>query len=132
LPSTGWRQTGDFGVRSYEVTHDFAIPFRHFEFTSEGSGRKRSAHAFYCVWEDRASKDQPGSETRGLSGNRSRLTPNARLEAVLNGRRHLGQQVVEYLRVEPREIGATEAERAFAAEVPQLILPAAVQNVANK
>jgi hypothetical protein len=124
LPATGWRQTGDFGVRSYEVTRDFAIPFRHFEFASEGSGRKRSAHAFYCVWEDRVSRNQPGSETRGLSGDPSAWSRTERVQAVLDGRRHLGQQVVEYLRVEPREIGAAEAEQIFAAEVRELILPA--------
>ena len=78
------------------------------------------------------SQNQPGSETRGLSEDPSTWTRSERVQAVLDGRRHLGQQVVEYLRVEPREIGATEAEQAFAAEVPQLILPATAQNVANK
>jgi hypothetical protein len=121
LPATGWRQTGDFGVRKYQVTRDFAIPFRHFEFSSEGAGRKRYAHAFYCVWEDRVSQDQPGSETRGLSDNPSDWSRSERVQAVLNGRRHLGQQVMEYLRVEPREIGATDAEQAFAAEVREIV-----------
>jgi exosortase len=123
LPSTGWRQTGDFGVRNYEVTSDFAIPFRHFEFTSEAAGRRRFAHAFYCVWEDRASKEQPGSETRGLSERPSAWSRSERVQAVLNGRRHMGQQVTEYLRVEPREIGAAEAEQIFAASVRELISP---------
>jgi len=124
LPASGWRQTGDFGVRTYQVTRDFAVPFRHFEFSSESPGRKRIAHAFYCVWEDRVAKDQPGTESRGLSGDPSSWTRSERIQAVLNGRRHLGQQVMEYLRLEPREISASEAEQTFAASVRQLILPA--------
>jgi exosortase len=124
LPATGWRQTGDFGVRSYQVTPNFAIPFRHSEFTSDAGGRKRVAHAFYCVWEDRASKDEPGSAARGLSDTPSDWSRNERVQAVLKGRRHLGQQIIEYLRVEPREIGAAEAEEIFASSVRELVSPA--------
>src|SRR5207253_11304953 len=53
LPATGWQQTGDFGVRKYQVSPELAIPFRYFVFFREAGGRKQYAHAFYCVWEDR-------------------------------------------------------------------------------
>src|SRR5713226_263999 len=32
LPSIGWNQTGDTGVKKYSVAADLALPFRHFEF----------------------------------------------------------------------------------------------------
>jgi len=45
------------------------------------------------------------------------------MQAVLQGRRHLGQQVMEYLVIEAGEIGAPEAEEAFAAKVRELVTP---------
>jgi exosortase len=124
LPASGWRQTGDFGVRDYQVSSNFAVPFRHFEFRSEGAGRTRIAHAFYCVWEDRIPQTQSAdASARGLFGDPSAWTRSERMQAVLQGRRHLGQQVMEYLVIEAGEIGAPEAEEAFAAKVRELVTP---------
>ena len=124
LPASGWRQTGDFGVRDYQISNNFAVPFRHFEFRSEGSGRPRIAHAFYCVWEDRIPQTQSAdASARGLFGDPSAWTRSERMQAVLQGRRHLGQQVMEYLVIEAGEIGAPQAEEAFAAKVRELVTP---------
>jgi hypothetical protein len=124
LPASGWRQTGDFGVRDYQVSSSFAVPFRHFEFRSEGPGRTRIAQAFYCVWEDRIPQTQSAdASARGLFGDPSAWTRSERMQAVLQGRRHLGQQVMEYLVIEAGEIGAPEAEEAFAAKVRELVIP---------
>src|SRR5205823_9253235 len=54
LPSIGWNQTGDAGVKKYLVTPNLALPFRHFEFRHGASEQptQQTAHAFYCLWED--------------------------------------------------------------------------------
>ncbi|HJT79550.1 MAG TPA: exosortase/archaeosortase family protein [Chthoniobacterales bacterium] len=124
LPATGWRQTEDHGVRNYRVSPDLTIPFRHFVFAHEGGGRRQYAHAFYCVWEDRVRGSLQGSATE-TAGDPSAWTRSERLQAVRQGRRHLGQQVLEYLQMEPREITAAEAEENFARLVPRLVQPAA-------
>jgi exosortase len=124
LPASGWRQTGDFGVREYQISNGFAVPFRHFEFRSEGPGRVRIAHAFYCVWEDRVPQASTAeASARGLFGDPSAWSRSERMQAVFQGRRHLGQQVMEYLVIEGSEVGAPEAEEAFAAKVRELVTP---------
>jgi exosortase len=124
LPATGWREKEDFGVREYAATPTLKIPFRHFEFENEVGGHTRYAHAFYCVWEDRVRKgaeDEAGKA--GTSSAPSSWTRGEKIQAVLEGRRHLGQQVMEYLLVEFRNTPAREAEEVFAAQVPQLVIP---------
>ena len=99
------------------------MPFRHFVFVHDNAGRTQYAHAFYCVWEDRVRPDMQTETKSGLMGEPSAWTRNERLEAVFQGRRHLGQQVMEYLLVEAREIDAAGAEQNFAQLVPQFIQP---------
>src|SRR4029453_12774105 len=98
-PASGWTQVADDGVRNYPVTAAFELPFRHFEFqrTFEGSA-PQIAHAFYCLSEDRAagsSAGPPVGNPAGMFGNRSEWTRAERFRAVFDGRRHLGQQVIE-------------------------------------
>lgn len=109
-------------MREYAASPNLTIPFRHFEFQNEVNGRPRYAHAFYCVWEDRVRKGADGQA--GMSAAPSAWTRSERLQAVLDGRRHLGQQVMEYLLVELRDTPPREAEEIFAAKVPELITPA--------
>jgi exosortase len=124
LPATGWRQTDDLGVREYRVSSTLSVPFRHFIFVHNNAGRTQYAHAFYCVWEDRARPNDQANPKTGMAGEPSAWTRNERLEAVREGRRHLGQQVLEYLIVEPNKIEVAEAEETFAQQLPQLIQPA--------
>jgi exosortase len=114
LPASGWTQVADDGVRSYPVTGSFELPFRHFEFQRafEGSA-PQIAHAFYCLSEDRASgtptsPDSAGS--LGMFGNRSEWTRAERLRSVMEGRRHLGQQVIEAIFISNESFSAAEAE----------------------
>jgi exosortase len=123
LPATGWRQTGDSGVRYYPVSPSLTIPFRHFEFSNDTSGRPKFAHAFYCVWEDRVPRGDNGTQTSGMAATPSAWTRSERMQSVFDGRRHLGQQVMEYLVIESREMSSTEAEEAFAAAVRELVAP---------
>jgi exosortase len=122
LPATGWRQTGDFQVHEYAASPTLTIPFRHFEFENEVNGRPRYAHAFYCVWEDRVRKGSSTEDVKaGMAATPSAWTRSERIQAVLEGRRHLGQQVMEYLLIPPGELSAAEAEEAFAGKLPDLI-----------
>ncbi len=142
LPATGWHQTGDYGVRAYQVAPNLAVPFRHFVFAHEGPGRTQYAHAFYCVWQDRVgprnggfpaadtaaaaantSTGESDSVTRSMAGAPSAWSRKERIQAVMQGRRDLGQQVMEYLLIEPRQISAAEAEEIFAREARKLIVP---------
>jgi hypothetical protein len=124
LPASGWRQTGDFGARDYQAGSGLTIPFRHFEFENEVNGRQTYAHAFYCVWEDRARKGAESDAGKAvIPAAPSAWTRSERIQAVFEGRRHLGQQVMEYLLVQLRDTPAKEAEEAFAARVPELIVP---------
>ncbi len=113
LPASGWSQVADDGVHSYPVSGSFELPFRHFEFqrSFEGSA-PQTAHAFYCLSEDRASGASALSNTNspGMFGNRSEWTRAERLHAVLEGRRHLGQQVIEAVFISNEPQSAAEAE----------------------
>ena len=121
LPASGWRQTADDGVRSYEATPGLTIPFRHFEFTNDTHGQSRQAHAFYCVWEDRVRKDE--SNEAHVASAPSAWTRSERIQAVKEGRRHLGQQVMEYLLLDSQPITKEEAEERFANTVRELVAP---------
>ena len=114
LPASGWNQIADDGVRSYPVNSSFELPFRHFEFQRSFEGSEpQTAHAFYCLSEDRAagmSAPPRDADLPGMSGNRSEWTRAERLRAVLEGRRHLGQQVIEAIFFSSEPFSSTDAE----------------------
>jgi hypothetical protein len=113
LPAIGWTQVADTAVRNYPVTTSFALPFRHFEFhhgTPDNSAQQ-VAHAFYCLWEDRApSLSAAGSKLPQMAIAHSTWTRNERMRQVLEGRRHLGQQVMEAIFISNEPLSATDAE----------------------
>jgi exosortase len=114
LPASGWTQVADDGVRNYPVTGSFELPFRHFEFQRAfGNSAPQTAHAFYCLSEDRASGSPAVSQdanSPGMSGSRSEWTRAERLRSVLEGRRHLGQQVIEAIFISGEPFSAADAE----------------------
>ncbi len=114
LPASGWTQVADDGVRNYPVTGQFVLPFRHFEFQRAFEGlAPQTAHAFYCLSEDRASgptAESQGANSPGMSGTRSKWTRAERLREVLEGRRHLGQQVIEAVFISSEPFSAADAE----------------------
>jgi exosortase len=114
LPASGWTQVADDGVRNYPVTGAFELPFRHFEFQRAfGDSASQTAHAFYCLSEDRASGPtaaSQGANSPGMSGTRSEWTRAERFRAVLEGRRHLGQQVIEAIFIDNEPLSAADAE----------------------
>jgi exosortase/archaeosortase family protein len=118
LPASGWTQVADNGVRNYPMSDSFELPFRHFEFqrTFENSA-PQTAHAFYCLSEDRASGPSttqqgtdPTANSPGMSGSPSEWTRAERLRTVLEGRRHLGQQVIEAIFISDEPFSAADAE----------------------
>jgi hypothetical protein len=114
LPASGWKQTADHGVRGYPVSDSTKLPFRHFEFQRSFEGSEpQTAHAFYCLSEDRAagmSASPREADLPSMSGNRSEWTRTERLRAVLEGRRHLGQQVIEAIFFSSEPFSSTDAE----------------------
>jgi len=124
LPASGWTQVADTGVRNYPVATTFALPFRHFEFrhgTPENS-TSQVAHAFYCLWEDRVpSACAAGSRLPQMATSHSGWTRDERIRQVLEGRRHLGQQVMEVVFVSREQIPAADAESRFAEVVRNVV-----------
>jgi exosortase len=124
LPAIGWEQVADNGVRQYSAAASFVLPFRHFEFRhgTKQDPAQQVAHAFYCLWEDRA---PPGtvaaSRLPQMTTSPSTWTRGERVRAVLEGRRNLGQQVMEVV-LRTRGIDQNEAQADFAALLPKLVV----------
>jgi len=114
LPASGWKQVADHGVRSYPINGSVELPFRHFEFQRAFDGSApQTAHAFYCLSEDRVAKASTSPappDSPGMFGNRSEWTRTERLDAVREGRRHLGQQVIEAIFISNEPLSAADAE----------------------
>ena len=125
LPAIGWTQLADTGVHNYPVTGSFALPFRHFEFqrvTSENSA-PQIAHAFYCLLEDRMrAAASPGLKLPQMATAHSAWTRDERIRQVLEGRRHLGQQVMEIVFISREPISAADVESRFTDLVRGVVL----------
>jgi len=123
LPAVGWGQTADTGVKNYPVTPNLSLPFRHFEFR-HGAGdqpTQQIAHAFYCLWEDRVPASAATSQLPQLASAPSAWTRDERVRAVVEGRRHLGQQVMELIIQSRGTTDENEINEQFARLVPTLI-----------
>jgi exosortase len=123
LPASGWKRVADDGVRSYPVSGSFELPFRHFEFQRafEGSA-SQTAHAFYCLSHDRASNASISPvNSRDMFGSPSKWTRTERLRTVLEGRRHLGQQVIEVIFISGEPLSGAEAESHLRDLLPNLV-----------
>jgi exosortase/archaeosortase family protein len=124
LPAVGWAQVADTGVRNYRIDSSLALPFRHFEFRHGGreNPSQQVAHAFYCLWEDRAAgPSAAGSKLPQMSGSRSSWTRAERLRTVIEGRRHLGQQMMEFVALTREPNDAGEINARFAQALPKLV-----------
>jgi len=123
LPASGWVQMGDYGIRSYRVTENFSLPFRHFLFSQSGpAGRQRFAHAFFCLREDRVRNDSDSSLAQEeFAQEPSEWSRRERVNLVVQGRRHLGQQVMELVLISREEVGREQAEEQFTSLVQGLV-----------
>jgi exosortase len=124
LPAVGWTQVADTGVRDYPVSASFALPFRHFEFrhgTSEDS-MPPAAHAFYCLSEDRVpTPSAVGDSPPQMATSPSSWTRSERIREVVEGRRHLGQQAMEFIVLSRGPTDLDQVQARFARALPQLI-----------
>jgi exosortase len=124
LPAIGWIRIADTGVRNYQVTSSFALPFRHFEFNHGGQDdpARQVAHVFFCLWEDRATNPSAvGPKLSLMSGNHSTWTRAERIRTVLEGRRNLGQQAMEFIALSRPPADSDEIEARFAQALPELV-----------
>jgi len=113
LPATGREMVTDFGVSSFRIG-DLEIPFRIYQFSDQGE----PLFVFYCAWEDRhPSENKIAPEQKQAN----RIKVINRLQAVQEGRRNQGQQVLE-IALWGRST-AEEARATFARELQQLIVP---------
>ncbi|HEX2473277.1 MAG TPA: exosortase/archaeosortase family protein [Lacipirellulaceae bacterium] len=125
LPAIGWTQVADTGVRDYPASASFALPFRHFEFrhgTTEDP-TPAAAHAFYCLSEDRVpTPSAAGANPPQMATSPSSWTRGERVRQVLEGRRHLGQQVMEVVFVNSGQLSAADAESRLREMVRDVVL----------
>jgi len=129
LPASGWTQLGDYGVRAYPVSEKLSLPFRHFVFaqtplTPAGErnfSRPRFAHSFFCLREDRVRKKEGETLPEQFAQEPSEWSRRERLNLVAQGRRHLGQQVMQFILITANDLKPEEAEGQFAQALPELI-----------
>jgi exosortase len=81
LPAAGLRQVSESQLEFFEAGN-LKLPFRSYVFERQGT-----LYVFFCQWEDGA-EHQAGLEASKQAG---------RLQSVLTGRRHLGQQSLEVI-----------------------------------
>jgi exosortase len=125
LPSAGWEQTADDGARFYEIQPGVALPFRHLEFMHKQRGRFESdqfAHTFFCLEQDwTESKSSAGARTALVRSQSRDWGVLARVRAVEQGLRDLGQQTMELVFVTSQPLSKETAEEKFAAQLPDLV-----------
>jgi exosortase/archaeosortase family protein len=106
FPASGAQLLNDYGQVTVPV-QDFKLPFRHQAFDMGN----RTVHVFYCLWPDRVAPNEKPLLEDGSHW--------SRLQAVLSGKRHLGQQVLELVVAGPES--QAEAFQALRLALPSLI-----------
>jgi hypothetical protein len=104
LPAAGLRQVADAGLDDFPA-EGLKLPFRKYTYDSNGS----PVHVFFCQWEDGA--EQQGGMWASAKSDRIR--------AALIGRRHLGQQSLEF--IVSGYPSLMEAEQALRRRLPRLV-----------
>ena len=111
LPSVGWRQVDDHGLRQYPLRGDFTLPFRHFSFVGLVPGREpRYAEAFFCVREDKVLPKDSAAAFAEAKIPVSDWSRAERLRVVREGLRNTGQQVLQLTIVSRAPMSEGEAE----------------------
>ena len=106
FPAAGAQLIEDFGQTNLQAG-GVELPFRHQSFESDD----RLLHVFYCLWSDRRAPDEPALIEDG--------TRNSRWQAVLAGKRHLGQRVLEIVLQGPGS--SDEAVSLLKQQLPNLV-----------
>jgi hypothetical protein len=106
FPAAGAQLVEDFGRLNVDP-NGVDMTFRHQTFQSG----TRLLHVFYCLWSDRVSTHEQSEPADGSQA--------GRLRAVMEGKRNLGQQVVEIVIQGPDS--ADEAVGLLKQQLPHLI-----------
>jgi hypothetical protein len=121
LPSAGWRQIADLGVKTYPAARGIAVSVRRITFEQEGA--KAVAHTFFCLQEDKSHPSEPRPDLKLREGIQPDWSSEGRLRVVRNGVRNLGQQVLEIIIVSKPPIDNSTAEAKFARIIRELVVP---------
>ena len=119
LPSAGWEQIADRGAKNYVARDGTVLPVRHIAFKREG--RRGVAHAFFCLQEDKVHSEEPRPDLALAQGVQPDWSMRGRTEAVKNGVRNLGQQVLEVVILSAQPLDDGKAEEKFATIVRDVI-----------
>jgi exosortase len=114
LPASGARLVDDFGQTNIQAG-GFELPFRHQSFESGA----RLIHVFYCLWSDKRAPNQPVRMEEEAKDLTLKAQLKARVDAVMDGKRHLGQQVLEIVIAGPDS--SDEAVSTLKQQLPNLI-----------
>jgi hypothetical protein len=120
LPSAGWKQIADRGMKTYLARDGIALPTRHVSFRQEGSGAV--VHTFFCLQEDKIHSEEARPDLQLAEGVQPDWSAEARLLAVRHGIRNLGQQVLEMVFFTSRPIDDEAAEARFAELVRDVVV----------
>jgi exosortase len=106
MRGVGCKLTSDLGIQVISA-HGLNLPFHQYLFQRAGE----PVHVFYCRWQDQVS---PQSDSTGYDIGRW-----SRFRAVVEGRRHLGQQALEAIISGPDT--PADGLSAFKSQISQLI-----------
>ena len=112
LPSVGWKQLTDHGVRNYVTADGEALPVRHITFARDK--QNVVAHTFFCLEEDKSHVNEPRPDLLVTGGAQPDWSFRGRTEVVKNGVRNLGQQVLEVVMLSAAPMSDEAAEQKFA------------------
>ena len=107
LTGAGGKLIQRLGNRVFDVG-GISLPFDQYLFEFNGV----ALHVFYCLWEDQGSATHKAIVEDG--------TQESRLTAVMAGKRHVGQTVIEVALRGPES--SDEAKALFAAELNRIIV----------
>jgi exosortase len=82
FPAAGARLVDDFGLVTVDV-NGVDMNFRHYSFASG----EKLMHVFYCLWSDKTAPHELAVREDGSEA--------SRIDAILEGKRNLGQRVLE-------------------------------------
>jgi hypothetical protein len=122
LPSIGWRQVADLGLKTYRTSDNLAIPARHAVFSQPGNAH--TAHTFFCLQEDRIGVNRSVNDSEFEEGVQPDWGPAGRLRGVEKGIRNLGQQILEIVITSGEPLTDAAAEQLFTDALREVAVPA--------
>ena len=111
LPSAGWKQIADRGMKTYAAGNGITLPTRRVSFQQEGGNA--IVHTFFCLQEDKTHANETRPDLQLAAGIQPDWSFAARARAVRHGVRNLGQQVMEFVMMSNRPATEEAIEARF-------------------